>query len=49
MFKAYKIQLKTKYKYLGVELDQSLNLGPHFESTYRKAAAWSSKTIYCPR
>jgi hypothetical protein len=25
------------YKYLGVELDPSLNLGLHFESTYNKA------------
>ena len=33
----HKIQLKTKYKYLGVELDPSLNLGLHFESTYKKA------------
>jgi hypothetical protein len=32
----HKIQLKTKYKYLGVELDPSLNLGLHFESTYKK-------------
>ncbi len=34
----HKIQLKTKYiKYLKVELDPSLNLGLHFESTYKKA------------
>ena len=33
----HKIQLKTKYKYLGVELDPSLNLSLHFESTYKKA------------
>ena len=33
----HKIQLKTKYKYLGVELDPSLSLGLHFESTYKKA------------